>query len=97
MMAILDVWMALSSSDAISPPLWRLTSSLKVGMPASSKARCSCLVMLYRVSSPLKLKNTSCLHLVAVDKKENDDACTLLVVKVVIVVTNWVFTLFGRS
>ena len=78
MMVILDIWIAFRSSDAISPPFSRLMSSLKVGMPATSKALCSCGVMLWRVSSPLKLKNMSCLHLVTADSKEKDDKYTLV-------------------
>ncbi|PON68158.1 hypothetical protein PanWU01x14_097180 [Parasponia andersonii] len=65
--------MALRSSEAMSLPFSRLMSSLKVGILASVKAWWSSLVRPWRVSSPLKLKNTSCLWWVMADQNENDD------------------------
>ncbi|KAK3010124.1 hypothetical protein RJ639_010723 [Escallonia herrerae] len=64
--------MAFSKSLAMSQPFSRLISSLNVGIRAFTKALCT-----RRRTLLLKAKNTSCLHLVMADQKEEEDVRTV--------------------
>ena len=72
--------MVWRSSFVISSPLWRL-SSMKVLKPLSHKAWYKWLVKPKRVSSPLKLKKTSCLH----RRVEEEDEGRTLVSKTMVI------------
>ena len=76
--ANLDSSIAFESSSEIDFPLSSFSSSLKVKMPFCFKAKYRWSVKLFRVSLPLKLRNTSYFHRGV--KEEDDDGGRALLV-----------------
>ena len=73
MTANLDSSIAFKSSGAIDVPRLSFSSSLKVDMPLCSKAVYRWSVNFLRVSSPLKLRNTSYFPSLKQEEEEQED------------------------
>ena len=73
MIANLDSSIAFKSSGAIDVPCLSFSSSLKVDMPFCFKALYKWSVNLLRVSSPLKLRNTSYFPSLKREEEEQED------------------------
>ena len=73
MTANLDSSIAFKSSGAIDVPCLSFSSSLKVDMPFCFKALYRWSVNLLRVSSPLKLRNTSYFPPLEQEEEEQED------------------------
>ena len=71
--ANLDSSIAFKSSGAMNVPRLSFSSSLKVDMPLRFKALYRWSVNFVRVSSPLKLRNTSYLHPREEEEDGDDD------------------------
>ena len=64
---------AFKSSGPINVPCFNFSSSLKTDMPFCFKPVYKWSVNVLRVSSPLKLRNTSNFHLLKEDDDDDDD------------------------
>ena len=73
MTANLDSSIAFKSSGAIDVPCLSFSSSLKVNMPFCFKDLYRWSVNLLRVSSPLKLRNTSYFPPLEQEEEEQED------------------------
>ena len=73
MTANLDSSIAFKSSGATDVPRLSFSSSLKVDMPFCSKVVYRWSVNLLRVSSPLKLRNTSYFPSLEQEEEEQED------------------------
>ena len=87
-MEILELSMASRSSKEISSPL-RSSSSMKVVIPLWRKMPFKWLVKPLRVSSPLKLKNTSYLY----RRLKEEEEAPLLVQKAIVM---WIYRQKGE-
>ena len=72
MTANLDSSIAFKSSKEIDVPCLSFSSSLKVNMPFCFKPAYRWSVNFLRVSSPLKLRNTSYFHLLEEEEEDAD-------------------------
>ena len=88
--ANLDSSITFESSGEIDFPLSSFSSSLKVKMPFCFKAKYKWSVKLFRVSLPLKLRNTSYFHrgVKEEDDDDGDKALSVLMEAIEIILEN---------
>ena len=79
----LDSSIAFESTGEIDFPLSSLSSSLKVKMPFCFNVVYRWSVKALRVSSPLKLRNTSYFHWGVKDLEDDDDGALLVLTEAI--------------